>query len=114
MAVTSLRFVRRASRKASQVYTKSPRSTPNAVPGIIRFSTNSAEKCCSGAEDALSNVVKISITVRLSSINPKKALTSPQAAHAYRFIEIPRRLLSYEKSFVGFRLKVSYEHDHNR
>src|SRR5436190_12197000 len=61
-----------------------------AVPGIMRVSTKPGVKrmtpllAWSATESAEATVVnRISMTVTLSSISPKKALTSPRRAHWY-------------------------------
>src|ERR1700761_7618620 len=73
IAVTSLRPVRRASLTASHVYTKSPTSTPQAVPGHILPKTISP-----GTPYApMSTAASRPSTDRLSTTRPRKPLISP-------------------------------------
>lgn len=76
MAVTVALPVERAKRKAIQVNTRSPTSTPNAVPGTMCAMANSM-----GNWNVPCSRPTISTrSARLSRTRPKKALTSPAAA----------------------------------
>ncbi len=75
IAVTSLRPVLFASRKAEKKKARSPTSTPSAVPGTIDETAKSV-----GKPKLVSNVtIKINPAM-LSNIKPKNALTSPACA----------------------------------
>src|SRR5882672_12118446 len=75
MAVTSSRPAARASRTASHVYTRSPMSTPAAVPGTMRRRTRSG----GNLKTPMRRLPRMTSWVVLSRASPKNALTSPGA-----------------------------------
>src|SRR5262249_32368080 len=76
MAGTSSRREARASRIASHVYTRSPMSTPAAVPGTMRWRTRSG----GNLKTPMRRLERMTSCVVLSRASPKNALTSPGAS----------------------------------
>src|SRR5436190_11714281 len=93
IAVTSSRPVRCRSLTASQVYARSPTSTPSAVPGTIRPSTRSA----GNLKTPIRRLDRMTSCVTLSRARPRNPLRSPDAIH-------PRRPSA--RSAVGRPLRV--------
>ena len=79
MAVTLGLLVRLARRKAIQVYIRSPKRTPKAVPGNIFLKTISEGKPKAKIRIPAMN----DNTVTLSNISPKKPFISPSVNHSY-------------------------------
>src|SRR5437667_115465 len=73
IAVTSSRPVRCRSLTASQVYARSPTSTPSAVPGTIRPSTRSA----GNLKTPIRRLERMTSCVMLSRARPRNPLRSP-------------------------------------
>src|SRR2546425_1588549 len=73
IAVTSSRPVRCRSLTASQVYARSPTSTPSAVPGTIRPSTRSA----GNLKTPIRRLERMTSCVTLSRARPRNPLRSP-------------------------------------